>query len=68
MHDQLTDGRNFRLFNAIDGFNREALGMEIDCPLPSARILRALEQIIEWRGRPEVMRCDNGPENVSGLI
>jgi len=28
-------------------------------------VIRALEQIIQWRGKPEVIRCDNGPENVS---
>jgi putative transposase len=36
MHDQLADGRTFRLLNVIDDFNREALGIEIDfltCPL-----------------------------------
>ncbi len=68
MHDQLEDGRNFRLFNVIDDFNREGLGIEIDFSLPSARVIRALEQIIEWRGKPAVLRCDNGPENISGLI
>lgn len=67
MHDQLEDGRNFRLFNIIDDFNREALGMEIDFSLPSARIIRVLGQIIEWRGKPR-LRCDSGPENISGLI
>jgi putative transposase len=30
MHDQLTDGRTFRLFNVIDDFNHEALGIEVD--------------------------------------
>jgi putative transposase len=30
MHDQLQDGRTFRLLNVIDDFNREALGIEID--------------------------------------
>lgn len=65
MHDQLQDGRSFRLFNVIDDFNREGLGIEVDFSLPSERVIRSLEQIIEWRGRPETIRCDNGPEYVS---
>jgi putative transposase len=68
MHDQLSDGRSFRLFNVIDDYNREALGMEIDFSLPSERVIRALKQIIEWRGRPNIIRCDNGPENISAAI
>ena len=68
MHDQLEDGRCFRLFNVIDDFNREALGIEIDFSLPAERVIRALEQIIEWRGKPAAIRCDNGPENISGLV
>lgn len=35
MHDKLEDGRNLRLFNVIDEFNREALGIEVDFSLPS---------------------------------
>ena len=65
MHDSLVDGRSFRTFNVMDDYNREALGIEVDLSLPSARVIRALEQIIQWRGKPEVIRCDNGPENVS---
>ena len=52
MHDQLADGRSFRLFNVIDDFNREALAMDIDLSLPAERVVRALDQIIEWRGKP----------------
>ena len=68
MHDQLLDGRSFRLFNVIDDFNREALGMEVDFSLPSERVIRALNHIIEWRGKPKAIRCDNGPEYVSGKL
>ena len=59
MHDQLQNGRCIRLLNVIDDFNREGLGMEIDFSLPSERVIRALEQIIEWRGCPQEIRCDN---------
>ena len=68
MHDQLQDGRSFRLFNVIDDFNREALSIEIDLSLPSARVIRTLKQIIAWRGKPAVIRCDNGPEYVSAEV
>ncbi len=68
MHDQLQDGRSYRLFNVIDDFNREALGIEADFSLPSERVIRSLEQINEWRGKPTMLRCDNGPEYVSGAL
>ena len=68
MHDQLADGRSFRLFNVIDDFNRQGLGIEADLSLPAARVIRALEQIIEWRGKPSMIRCDNGPEYISGAL
>lgn len=68
MHDQLDNGRKFRLFNVIDDFNRECLGIDVDFSLPSARIIRTLDQIIEWRGKPQMIRCDNGPEYISSTL
>lgn len=68
MHDTLEDGRSYRLFNVIDDFNREGLGIEVDFSLPAERVIRSLEQIIEWRGKPKALRCDNGPEYVSAEL
>ncbi len=68
MHDQLSDGRSYRLFNVIDDFNREGLAIEVDFSLPATRVIRALDQIIEWRGKPKSIRCDNGPEYISHLL
>ena len=68
MHDQLSDGRSFRTFNVIDDFNREGLCIEVDFSLPSERVTRALDQVIEWRGKPKAIRCDNGPEYISDKI
>ena len=68
MHDQLGDGRSYRLFNVLDDFNREGLGIEVDLSLPAERVVRSLNQIIEWRGKPLAIRMDNGPEYVSSTL
>lgn len=68
MSDQLKDGRSLRTFNVIDDYNREGLGIEVGLSLPSARVIRALEQVIEWRGKPASIRCDNGPEYISQML
>ncbi len=68
MADRLGDGRQFRLLNVLDDFNREGLGIEVDFSLPAERVVRALNQIIEWRGAPRTIRVDNGPEYISGTL
>ena len=68
MHDQLADSRSYRLFNVIDNFNREGLAIEVDFSLPASRVVRVLDQVIEWRGQPKRIRCDNSPEYISSLL
>jgi putative transposase len=68
MHDSLEDGRAYRLFNVIDDFNREGLGIEVEFSLPAQRVIRSLDQLIEWRGKPRTIRCDNGPEYCSAEL
>ena len=65
MADRLGDGRAFRLLNVLDDFNREGLGIEVDFSLPAERVIRSLDRIIEWRGKPSSIRVDNGPEYIS---
>ena len=55
-------GRRFRTFNVLDEGVREALALVIDTSIPSGRVIRVLEQLIEVRGKPTAIRCDNGPE------
>jgi putative transposase len=47
--------------NVIDDFNREALWIEVDTSLPAERVVRVLEQLLAWRGKPTSIRMDNGP-------
>ncbi len=68
MADQLADGRSIRTLNVLDDFNREGLCIEVDFSLPAERVVRSLNQIIEWRGKPQAIRVDNGPEYISGTL
>ena len=57
-----------RMLNVLDDFNREGLGIKAGFSLPAERVVRSLNRIIEWRGRPLIIRVDNGPEYISGKL
>ena len=46
MADRLGDGRQFRLLNVLDDFNREGLGIEVDFSLPAERVIRSLDPFV----------------------
>jgi putative transposase len=63
--DTLGNGRGIRILAVVDAFTRENLSLEVDTSLSSRRVTRTLEGVIEQRGKPEAIRCDNGPELTS---
>jgi putative transposase len=68
MSDALLSGQRFRTLNLIDDYNREALAIEVDTSLPGQRVVRVLERIADWRGYPQRIRIDNGPEFMSKAL
>jgi putative transposase len=62
MSDTLYGGRRFRTLNILDEGVREGLAIEVDTSLPAERVIRVLAQVVAWRGRPQALRLDNGPE------
>ena len=62
MHDTLYGGRRFRTLNVLDEGNREGLAIEVATSLPAPRVVRALNQLVAFYGRPRAFRLDNGPE------
>ena len=64
-HDTLENGKSVRSLNIIDNFNREILNIPIDTSLPSSRVVSELEQLIDWRGKLEKIRVDNGREFIA---
>lgn len=63
--DAIATGRGIRVLTVVDAFTRECLSLEVDTSLSSRRVTRSLEAVIQQRGMPEAIRCDNGPELTS---
>src|SRR5258708_29021617 len=63
--DGLANGRMVCILSVVDSFARECLTLEADTSLGSGRVTRALDRLIEERGRAESVRSDNGPEFTS---
>jgi putative transposase len=68
MRDTLWIGKPFRTFNIIDDFNREALNITVAKSITSERVLKELNQLVEWRGLPQSIRVDNGPEFIAQAL
>lgn len=68
MHDALESGRKVKVLNIIDDFNREVLDIEIASSITGHRVAEVLSRIIDWRGAPDEIRVDNGPEFISSAL
>ena len=62
LSDAFADGRRFRILAVVDDFTRECLALVADTSLPGLRVVRELDVIIAWRGRPAMCVSDNGTE------
>ena len=62
IHDRLTSGKAFRIFNILDLFSRRAFKPRGDFSLPGAKIAEHFDSLCQKYGPPEILRRDNGPE------
>ena len=65
MHDQLANGRRFRILTIVDHFSRVSPAIEVARSLTGERVVQVLERLALRRGLPEVIFLDNGPEFTS---
>ena len=65
MHDVLESGRKFRVLNVIDDYNREALATESGHSFPAVKVVEVMERLVEFKGKPDRIRVDNGSEFVA---
>lgn len=63
--DQLSHGRRFRVLNVVDDYSREMIGQLVSVSISGQQVARFLSQLIEQRGKPNRIICDNGTEFTS---
>jgi len=68
VHDQMANGRRFRVLNITDDVTHECLGAIPDTSISGHRVARELTTIIATRGRPGMIVSDNGTELTSHAI
>ena len=56
------EGEAFRILNIIDEYTRECLAILVKRRIPSQDVIDQLFELIIFRGIPEHIRSDNGPE------
>ncbi|RKK01982.1 transposase [Pseudoroseomonas wenyumeiae] len=66
--DALFDGRRIRAPTLMDNDTREALAIVVDGGIRGEHVVQAVEQIVDHRGAPELIRIDHGPEFVSKVL
>jgi len=66
--DALASGHKFRVLSIMDDYSREALSATPDTPISSKRVVRILDQILEYRDKPKRLRIDNGPEFIASIM
>lgn len=59
------DKQSVRLFNLVDECSRMALWTEAHKSIRAKKVTDILDKVIEWRGKPQYIRCDNGTEFTS---
>ena len=66
--DTFTDGHRCRVLAIVDDYTRECLALIADTSLSGLRVVRELDAVIRWRGRPNTIVSDNGTELTSMAV
>ena len=62
VHLRLHDGTGVRLLTVIDEYSRECLALRAGRSIRSAEVIEVLAELMLFRGVPDHIRSDNGPE------
>lgn len=54
-----------RVINVMDEGSRRALWTEAHTSISAKKVVAVLDRLVDERGRPQYIRCDNGPEFIA---
>jgi putative transposase len=57
--------KQVRIINIMDEGSRRALWTEAHRSISAKKLIEVLDKVVEYRGKPAYIRCDNGPEFIS---
>jgi putative transposase len=60
--DRLEDGRKLKALTIVDDFTKESVDIALDHGMGSRYVVRVLEDVVRFRGKPSAIRTDQGPE------
>ena len=68
VHDQLANGRKFRVLTVVDKWSRESVLLEVDFALTGLSVVRAFNRLAGMRTLPMAITVDNGTEFTSKAL
>ena len=68
LFDATSDGRPIKALSMCDEYTRECIGDCVARSITADDVADVLDDVAAHRGRPEYIRCDNGPEFVAGAL
>ena len=68
VHDQLIDGRPFRVLTVVDQWSRESPILEVDFSLTGRSVVAAMERLLPQIGLPLSLTVDHGTEFMSKAV
>jgi putative transposase len=68
VHDQLIDGRPFRVLTVVDQWSRESPILEVDFSLTGRSVVAAMERLLPQMGLPRSLTVDHGTEFMSKAL
>jgi len=68
VHDQMANGRKFRVLTVIDKWHRACVALQADFALTGQSVVEALQEVAQTRELPHAITVDHGTEFTSKVL